>query len=68
MPPIKFFTFKPCTPLAASISLNREIISLYSYYIKKGLIYIAIIKPFSCQSSFCAKYTKLNIYALCNMR
>ena len=33
--------------LATSISLNSEIISPYSYYTKKGLVYIAIITLFS---------------------
>ena len=56
------------TLLAVSISLNGEIISPYSYYTKKGLVYITIIDPFSCQPSFYAEYTKLNTYTLCNMR
>ena len=32
--------------LTIFISLNKEIISPYSYYIKKGLVYIIIIDPF----------------------
>ena len=53
--------------LAASISLNSEIISPYSYYVKKGLVYIAIIALFSCQPSSYFKYIKANTYSLCNM-
>ena len=55
------------TLLAISISFNREIISPYSYYAKKGLVYIIIIDFFSCQPSFYTEYTKLNTYILYNM-
>ena len=54
--------------LAISISLNGEIMSPYSYYMKKGLVYIAIIAFFSRQPSSCFKCTKANTYFLCNMR
>ena len=47
MPPIRSSVSKRYTLLTISISLDREIISPYSYYIKKGLIYIIIIDPFS---------------------
>ena len=50
------------------ISLDREIISPYSYYMKKGLVYIIITDPFSRQPSFYAKCTKLNTCVLYNMR
>ena len=56
------------TLLAISISLNKEIISPYSYYAKKGLVYITIINPFGRQPSYYIKYTKLNTYVLCDMR
>ena len=68
MPPIRFSAFKRYTLLAISISLNGEIISPYSYYIKKGVVCIIIIKPFSCQPFFCTKYTKSNTYILCDVR
>ena len=55
------------TLLAISISLNKEIISPYSYYTKKGLVYIAIINSFSYQPSFYTKCTKLNTYILCDV-
>ena len=54
--------------LTISISLNGKIMSPYSYYAKKGLVYITIIAPFSYQSSFYFKYTKANIYFLYNVR
>ena len=67
MPFIRFTTSKHYTFLAISISLNKKIISPYFYYAKKGLVYIIIIDPFSRQSSFYTKCTKLNTCALCNI-
>jgi hypothetical protein len=61
MPFIRFTAFKYYTLLAISISLNREIISSYSHYIKKGLVYIVLISPFRCQPSSHLKCTKVNI-------
>ena len=58
---------KRCTLLAISISLNKEIISPYFYYTKKGLVYIIIIDFFSCQPFSYAECTKLNTYTLYNM-
>ena len=43
MPFIRFSTSKRRTLLIFSISFNKEIISPYAYYAKKGLIYIIII-------------------------
>ena len=43
MPPIRSSASKRCTLLAISISFNGEIISLYSCYVKKGLVYIIIV-------------------------
>ena len=68
MPFIRSSTFKRYILLATSISFNREIISPYFYYIKKGLIYIIIISPFSCQPFFYFKCTKANTYLLCDVR
>ena len=68
MPFIKSSTFKRYTLLAISISFNREIISLYSRYTKRGLVYIIIIFLFSRQPSSYSKYTKANTYLLYNMR
>ena len=68
MPLIRSSTSKRYTLLTTSISLNREIISPYSYYAKKGLVYIIIIFPFSYQPSFYFKCTKANTYLLCDVR
>ena len=48
MPFIRFLASVYYILLATSISLNSEIMSPYSYYTKKGLVYITIIAPFSC--------------------
>ena len=67
MPFIRSSTSKRRTLLAASISFNKKIISPYSYYAKKGLVYIIIISPSSRQPSFYFKCTKANIYLLYNV-
>ena len=68
MPFIKSLASVYCILLATSISLNSEIMSPYSYYTKKGLVYIIIIALFSRQPFFYSKCTKANTYSLCNMR
>ena len=68
MPPIRSFTFKCRTLLITSISFNGEIISPYSCYTKKGLVYIIIISPFSCQPFLYSKCTKANTRLLCDVR
>jgi hypothetical protein len=60
MPPVRSLAFKYYILLVASISLNREIINLYSCYAKKGLVYIALTSPFRRQPSFYLKYIKVN--------
>ena len=67
MPFIRLSVFKCYTLLAISISLNKKIMSPYSYYTKKGLVYIIIINPFSRQPFFYIKCTKLNAYILYNI-
>ena len=67
MPFIRFLASVHYILLAASISLNSEIMSFYSYYTKKGLVYIAIIAFFSCQPSSYSKYIKANTHSLCNI-
>ena len=67
MPPIRSLASVCYILLAASISLNSEIMSPYSYYVKKGLVYIAIIAFFSYQPSFYFKYIKANTYSLCDV-
>ena len=68
IPPIRLSVFKRYALLAISISLNKEIMSLCSCYIKKGLVYIIIIDFSGRQPSFYAECTKLNTYILYNMR
>jgi hypothetical protein len=64
MPFIKSIVFKCCALLTTYISLNGEIISLCSYCIKKGLVYITLIAPFSRQPSFYSGCIKANTYLL----
>ena len=64
MPAVRSLVSKYCTLLRSSIACNSEIISPCSYYMNKGLVYIAIINPFSYQPSSYSKCTKLNTYAL----
>ena len=53
--------------LATSISLNSKIMSPYSHYTKKGLVYIVITDLFGCQPFSYLKCTKANICSLYNM-
>ena len=68
MPFIKSSAFIHCALLAVSISLNGKIISPYSYYAKKGLVYVTITAFSSCQPSSYSKCTKANTYSLYNVR
>ena len=68
MPPIRSLASVYCILLATSISLNGEIISPYSYYVKKGLVYVTIIALFSYQPFSYSKCTKANTYFLCDVR
>ena len=68
MPLIRSLASMYCILLATSISLNGEIISPYSYYAKKGLVYITIIAFSSCQPSSYSKCIKANTRSLYNMR
>ena len=60
MPAVRLIVFEYCTLLASSIALNSEIISLCSYYIKKGLVCIVITDPSNYQPSSYSECTKLN--------
>ena len=71
MPFVRFLVFKRtacCFKLVAVILLLGKIIPTYSYYVEKGLVYIAIIAPLSCQPSFYTKCIKLNMYLSCDVR
>ena len=67
MPLIRSLASMRYTLLATSISLNSKIISPYSYYAKKGLVYIIIIALFSYQPSSYFKCIKANTYSLYNV-
>ena len=71
MPFIRSLVFKRTAyyfKLVAVILLLSKIIPTYSYYIEKGLIYIAIIALLGRQPSSYTKYTKLNIHSFCDIR
>ena len=68
MPPIRSLASKRHTYIILVILLLGEIMLIYSCCTKKKLVYITIIAPFSCQSSSCFKYTKLNICLSCNVK
>ena len=68
MPFIRSLASVCYTLLATSISLNSEIMSPCSYYIKKGLVYITIIASFSRQPSSYFKCIKANTRSLCDVR
>ena len=67
MPSIRFSTLERRAFFTAFISLDGEIISPYSCYAKKGLVYIIITALFSRQPSSCFKYIKVNTYLLCDV-
>jgi hypothetical protein len=67
MPLIRSLVFKYYALLVASISLNSEIINPYSCYMKKGLVYIALISPFKCQPFSYLKCTKANTQSSYNI-
>ena len=60
MPAVRLTASKYYTFFTSSIAFNGEIISPCSYYTKKGLVYIAIVKPFSRQPFSYSKCTKSN--------
>ena len=71
MPPIRSLIFKRTarrSKLVAIIFSLGEIIPTYSYYMEKGLVYIIIIAPLSCQPFFYIKCIKLNMRLSCNIR
>jgi len=58
---------RACT-VATILSLSKIIPSLYSCYLKEGLVYVALANPFLRQPSSCLEYTKANIYLSCDVR
>ena len=70
MPLVRSLTFKYAVywfKLIAIILFFNKIISIYSCYTKKGLVYIIIIGLFSYKPFSYTKYIKLNIYSSCNI-
>ena len=68
MPFIRFLASEYYTYIVILILSLGVIISIYSYYTKKKLVYIIIIALSSHQPSFYFKYTKANTHSLCNVR
>ena len=68
MPAVRLTVFKHYAFLISSIALNGEIISPCSYYLKKGLVCVIITNLSSYQLFSYSKCTKLNTYALYNVR
>ena len=54
--------------LVAVIFFLGKIIPTYSYYMEKGLVYIAIIAPLGYQLFFYTKYTKSNMRLSCDIK
>ena len=68
MPLIRSLASKRYAYIVAVILLLSEIMSSYSHYKEKKLVYIIIITLFSRQPFSYIKYIKLNIYSSCNIR
>ena len=54
--------------IAAILLLGEIILSPYSYYAKKGLVYIALVSPSSWQPSSYLECTKANIQLFYDVR
>ena len=68
MPLIRSIVSECCAYIISVILLLSEIMPIYSCYIKKKLVCIIIITPFSHQPSFYIKCIKSNIRLSCNIR
>ena len=66
--PVKSLASERRTRVVAIILLFSEIIPTYSCCVLKGLVYIAIIAPLSCQPFSYAKYIKLNMRSSYNIK
>ena len=67
MPPIRSTASRRYNKLILLILSISKVMLSYLHYIKKGLLYIIIMSPFSCQLSSYAEYTTANIYSSCNI-
>ena len=61
MPPVRSTAFRRHNKLMLLILSISKVMPSCSYYIKKGLLCIAIMSPFSCQPSLYNKYTTANM-------
>ena len=68
MPFIKSLASKCYVYIITLILLLSVIMPIYSYYVKRKLVYIIIAALFSYQPSSCSEYTKLNIYIFYNVK
>ena len=71
IPLVRSLVFKRLThhsKLVAVILLLSKIMPTCSRYMEKGLVYIAIMAPFSRQPSSYIKCTRLNMRSSCNVR
>ena len=67
IPPIRSSTSERRAYVIILILLLSKIIPTYFYYIKKGLVCVIIMAPFSRQSSFYTKCIKANMCSSCNV-
>ena len=65
---VRFLVSERCAYIVTIIFLLSKIMPTYSCCVLKGLVYIIIITPLSCQSSFYTKCIKLNIYLSYNVK
>ena len=68
MPPIRSLVSKYRARVVTIILLLSKIMPTYSRYVLKGLMYIIIIAPLSCQPFFYIKCIKLNMRLSCNIK
>jgi hypothetical protein len=68
IPLIRSLTSEHYAYIVALILLLGKIMTTYSYYTVKGLVYITITALFSWQPSSYPKCIKLNIHSSCNIQ
>ena len=67
MPPIRSTAFRRHNKLMLLILFISKVMPSCSCYIKKGLLYVVIASPSSCQLLSYTKYTTINIRFSCNI-
>ena len=68
MPPIRSSAPGRYNKLITLIISISKVIPSYSYYVKKGLVYITITAPSGRQPSSYTKYIKANMRSSCDVR